>query len=103
MAEKKGNAVPFISPAESVREITGNHNRPLKRENIALIQTPQVFRSEIILDAYGRTYKPAFTDDASVVEAAGNKINLVKGNRENIKITTMEDLVLAEAMLNCEL
>jgi len=101
VAQKKGNAVPFIKPSESVREIIDNTiNRPIRRDRLALIQTPQVFRSDILVDAYARAYKPSFTDDASVVEAAGHRINLVEGNRENIKITTMEDLVLAEAMLN---
>ncbi|MDT8401651.1 MAG: 2-C-methyl-D-erythritol 4-phosphate cytidylyltransferase [Bacteroidales bacterium] len=101
MAEKKGNAVPFIRPTESVREIVDNKtNRSLRRDRLALIQTPQVFRSDILLASYARSYKPSFTDDASVVEAAGHKINLVEGNRENIKITTMDDLVLAEAMIN---
>lgn len=101
LAEKKGNAVPYIRPSESVREIvSAGRNKPLRRENIALIQTPQVFRSDILLAAYGRPYQPEFTDDASVVEAAGNKINLVEGNIENIKITTAEDLLTAEALLN---
>ena len=100
MAAEKGNAVPFIQPRESVREIISDAgNRPLKREKIALIQTPQIFRSDILLAAYARPYEPSFTDDATVVEAAGHKINLVPGNPENIKITTKEDLILAEAML----
>ncbi|MBS0011138.1 MAG: 2-C-methyl-D-erythritol 4-phosphate cytidylyltransferase [Bacteroidales bacterium] len=102
MAAQKGTAIPFIQPSESVRELAGRSSRPIKRDNIALIQTPQVFRSEIILAAYTKAYKPDFTDDASVVEAAGHKINLVKGNRENIKITTKEDLLVAEAMMKDE-
>jgi len=101
MAEKKGNAVPFIRPSESVREIVSDKsNRALRRDNIALIQTPQVFRSETLLSAYGNPYQPDFTDDASVIEAAGHKINLVEGNFENIKITTAEDLITAEALWN---
>jgi len=100
VAAEKGNAVPFVKPPESVREIINdNRNRPLKRERIALIQTPQVFRSDILLAAYARVYNPAFTDDASVVEAAGHKINLVEGNPENIKITTAEDMAIADAIL----
>lgn len=101
VAAKKGNAVPFVRPSESVREIIDDkRNRPLVRERVALIQTPQVFRSDIILTAYARVYKPSFTDDASVVEAAGNKIELVEGNRENIKITTREELDIAEGILS---
>ena len=103
MAEKKGNAVPFIRTAESVRRINdrgGNSYMP--RQSVALIQTPQVFRSDILLAAYARVYDPSFTDDASVVEAAGNKINLVEGNRENIKITTAEDLEITNAILSIQ-
>lgn len=93
VAEKKGNAVPYINPTESVREISGKRSsRIINRDNIALIQTPQVFRSDILLSAYASEYQPSFTDDASVVEAAGHSINLVQGNRENIKITTAGDL-----------
>lgn len=100
IAAEKGNAVPFIKPPESVREIISNkRNRRLQRENIALIQTPQVFRSDILLAAYDRAYDYAYTDDATVVEAAGYKINLVEGNPENIKITTTEDLLVAESMI----
>ncbi|MEA1887040.1 MAG: 2-C-methyl-D-erythritol 4-phosphate cytidylyltransferase [Bacteroidota bacterium] len=100
VAEKKGNAVPFVKPSESVREIFDDkRNRPLVRDRVALIQTPQVFRSDIILTAYARVYKPSFTDDASVVEAAGNKIEMVKGNVENIKITTTVDLDIAETII----
>jgi len=106
MAAQKGNAVPFVIPSESVREITANDsNRPLMRERIALIQTPQVFRSDILLAAYAQAYNPSFTDDASVVEAAGHKINLVEGNPENIKITHAKDLEIANAIrrMNYEL
>ncbi|MBN1387918.1 MAG: 2-C-methyl-D-erythritol 4-phosphate cytidylyltransferase [Bacteroidales bacterium] len=100
VAAEKGNAVPFIKPPGSVREIfRNNRNRPLKREKIALIQTPQVFRSDILLAAYARAYRPDFTDDATVVEAAGHNINLVPGNPENIKITTKLDMILAETIL----
>ena len=59
------------------------------------MQTPQCFSSDLILKAYDQDYKASFTDDASVVEAMGNSIFLCAGNKENIKITTPEDLVLA--------
>jgi len=98
LAGKKGNAVPFVRPSESIREtLSEKVSRPVSRDAIALVQTPQVFRSDILLAAYAQRYSPSFTDDASVVEAAGNSINLVEGNRENIKITTAEDLLVAEA------
>ena len=62
-------------------------------------QTPQVFHSEIIKDAYLQAYDTAFTDDASVVEKYGKSLSYVLGERLNFKITTKEDLVLAEAVL----
>ncbi len=101
VAGLKGNAVPFVRPAESVRDITEPRgSRPVNRDSIALIQTPQVFRSDLLLKAYEKTFDPSFTDDASVVEAAGYRINLVEGNRENIKITTALDMIMAEAMMD---
>ncbi len=63
-------------------------------------QTPQVFHSEIIKDAYSMAYDTAFTDDASVVEKYGKSLSYVTGERLNIKITTAEDLVLADAVLS---
>ncbi len=98
-AEEFGSAVPFIEPAESVRILEGDDSRPCPRNEVRLIQTPQVFRSDIILPAYDRPYNPLFTDDATVAEAAGAQIHLTHGNRENIKITNPEDLALAHALI----
>ena len=97
--EEMGNAVPAIPPVETVREVSGPESYILKRDDIRLIQTPQVFRSEVIKAAYKLPYDPKFTDDASVVEAAGYRINLVDGLRYNIKITTPEDLEIARLRL----
>lgn len=98
-AEEYGNAVPFIEPADSVRLLSGDGSLPRPRSEVRLIQTPQVFRSSLIINAYDRPYDPSFTDDATVAEAAGAIIHLTHGNRENIKITTPEDLVVATATL----
>jgi len=97
-AEKSGNAVPVIDAFESVRQTDDKGNRAIDRTTIKLVQTPQVFRSEQLLKAYQTEFKTSFTDDASVAEAAGYSINLVEGNRENIKITTPFDLKIAEAL-----
>lgn len=89
--------VPAIAPYESVRMDIDNSNSIIDRNTIKLIQTPQCFHSSLIKKAYNTDYKPIFTDDASVVEyVTGNKITLVEGNRENIKITTTFDLMMAE-------
>ena len=97
--EELGNAVPAVAPVETVREVSGLESYVLKRDDIRLVQTPQVFRSEVIKAAYKLPYDPKFTDDASVVEAAGYRINLVDGLRYNIKITTPEDLEIARLRL----
>jgi len=64
-----------------------------------MVQTPQVFKTEIILEGYNQTWLPEFTDDASVVEHSGRTVHLVMGNRENIKITFPEDLLIAKLFL----
>ena len=63
-------------------------------------QTPQIFHSEVIKEAYSLAYDTAFTDDASVVERYGKSPSYVYGERLNIKITTQEDLLLAEAVIS---
>jgi 2-C-methyl-D-erythritol 4-phosphate cytidylyltransferase len=85
--------------ADSVREISGKESRPADREKIRLVQTPQVFDVALIKKAYVQAYRTSFTDDASVVEAFGSKIFLVEGEKKNIKITTAEDLIIANAYL----
>lgn len=62
-------------------------------------QTPQIFHSELLKAAYAQAYDTAFTDDASVVEKYGKSLSYVMGERLNIKITTSEDLILAEAVM----
>jgi len=98
-ALKLGNAIPVISPADSLRMVTGIGSVPVNREHIKQVQTPQVFLSDLIKNAYRQEYSEAFTDDATVLERTGETINLVEGNRENIKITTPEDLLICETLL----
>jgi 2-C-methyl-D-erythritol 4-phosphate cytidylyltransferase len=98
-AEEFGSAVPFIEPADSVRLLAGYDSRPFPRGEVRLIQTPQVFKSQLIKRAYDRVFDHTFTDDATVAEASGITIHLTHGNRENIKITTPEDLLVAHALL----
>lgn len=98
-AEKYGNAIPAIKPLETVRLCKESDTIPVDREKVLLIQTPQVFKSSIIKKCYQTLCQPSFTDDASVVEYSGNQIHIVEGNRENIKITTPQDLLFAEVLL----
>ena len=94
-----GNAVPVIPPSDSLRIVTDKGSKPVNRGLMKLIQTPQVFDAERIQIAYNHKFNPAFTDDATVLEKTGEKIVLVEGSIQNIKITTPLDLVLAEEIL----
>ncbi|HZI68781.1 MAG TPA: 2-C-methyl-D-erythritol 4-phosphate cytidylyltransferase [Hanamia sp.] len=98
-AVKIGIAVPAIDCADSVRLITRSGNKIVDRNKIKLIQTPQTFHSKILLPAFAIDYKDKFTDEASVVEAYGLNINLVEGEKNNIKITTPFDLEIARMLL----
>ena len=99
-AEKFGAAIPILSISESLRKIENENSVAVNREDFKIVQTPQCFKIEILQKAYRQHYSTLFTDDASVVEADGQKIHLVHGNRENIKITTPEDLKLAEFFID---
>ncbi|MBI1266525.1 MAG: 2-C-methyl-D-erythritol 4-phosphate cytidylyltransferase [Cryomorphaceae bacterium] len=98
-AESTGAAIPVIALSESLRRITENGSVALNRSEYRLVQTPQVFRIDILKSAYQQPYNPVFTDDASVVEAQRKEISLVAGNVENIKITTPADLQLFHSLL----
>ena len=67
------------------------------------MQTPQTFDIQLLKAANRQPYNDGFTDDASVVESYGHPVTLVDGNRENIKITTPYDIVVAEALINYQL
>jgi 2-C-methyl-D-erythritol 4-phosphate cytidylyltransferase len=99
-AERYGNGIPVISPADSLRVVKGEKNMPVNRGNYRFIQTPQVFEINLIRKAYQTKYSSEFTDDATVLERSGHEIRLVEGNRENIKITNPEDLAVANSLLD---
>jgi len=101
-ADKHGSAIPVMDLEESIRKVDENGSLSVDRTTYKLVQTPQVFNSEILKKAYEQSFSPLFTDDATIVEALGTKIHLVEGNRENIKITTVFDLNLAETILKSE-
>jgi 2-C-methyl-D-erythritol 4-phosphate cytidylyltransferase len=95
-----GTAVPVIASRDSLRIITKGSNEAIDRDRIKLVQTPQTFKSNILIPAFNVDYHEKFTDEASVVEAAGTKIHLVEGEENNIKITHPSDLDLAEIIMN---
>ncbi|MBQ8190509.1 MAG: 2-C-methyl-D-erythritol 4-phosphate cytidylyltransferase [Bacteroidaceae bacterium] len=91
--------VPVTDVVETVRHLEdGGRSTTVNRDEYKLVQTPQVFSLSLLKQAYAQPYVPAFTDDASVVEALGHEVTLVQGNRENIKITTPFDLVVGRSM-----
>jgi 2-C-methyl-D-erythritol 4-phosphate cytidylyltransferase len=95
-ASRQGSAVPVIPSKDSIRFITPAGNQILNREQVMLVQTPQVFLSSWIMPAFDVEYETSFTDEASVVEKTGKKINLIPGEVSNIKITEPVDLLIAE-------
>lgn len=99
MAKHKGNAVPAIEIKDSIREISGTNNKRIDRRKLRIIQTPQGFKSSLIKEAYNQSYNNTFTDDASVLETAGIKINIVEGNTENIKLSNPIDIIIGENIL----
>lgn len=101
-AEKHHAVIPAVAPADSYRIVEGNNSHIIDRSTLRMIQTPQVFSAELLRNAYKQPFSTTFTDDASVVEAAGEKITLIEGERENIKITTPSDMIIAEAIISSE-
>lgn len=99
-AQESGAAVPVVEVVDSLRKVEDEESKAVSRRDYRIVQTPQVFDISLLKEAYKQPYTVDFTDDASVVEAYGRKISLVEGNRENIKITSPFDLVIAEAFLN---
>ena len=98
-AEKFGAAIPTMDSIESIRFVDANGSKSVDRTAYKMVQTPQVFDAELLKKAYEQEFSVLFTDDASVVEAMGATVHLVDGNRENIKITTEFDLIVAERLL----
>lgn len=90
--------IPAIVSKDSLRVVEGDSSRPIERNLVRLIQTPQVFEYQIIKNAYNTEFQEVFTDDASVVEYGGQKIYIVEGEDNNIKITTPFDLKIGEIL-----
>ncbi|QMU30095.1 2-C-methyl-D-erythritol 4-phosphate cytidylyltransferase [Adhaeribacter radiodurans] len=99
VAAEKGNAVVAVPLKESIRIVSEGSSRALDRNQYRLVQTPQCFQLSLLRQAYQLPEESSFTDDASVVERLGEKIYLVPGAYENVKITTPEDLLWAESFL----
>lgn len=102
-ALEKGSAVPAVISTDSIRIEIGTENKFIDRETVRIIQTPQTFRSEILLPAFEQPYNMVFTDEANVVEHSGKPVFLIEGNYANIKITRPVDIAIAEFYMNAPL
>jgi len=98
-AERNAYSLPLVEPVDSFRIATENGAESIDRSLLRAVQTPQIFLTSVLKKAYGRNYKPAFTDEATVVEASGFELSYCQGEKSNIKITSPEDLLIAEAFL----
>jgi len=98
-AEAIGNVIAAVQSSDSVRMLRNEKSSALRRDEIYLVQTPQTFSLKILKAAYQQDFASHFTDDASVVEALNEEINILEGERNNIKITYPIDLELAELLL----
>lgn len=98
-AERYGSAVAAVPLKDSIREVKGESSEAVARNNYRLIQTPQTFRTEWLREAYAQAAGQEFSDDASLIEHSGRSIHLIEGHYRNLKITTPEDLIVAQALL----
>ena len=99
-ATKKGNGIiPIVAVKDSIRKVEGYKSKAVSRSNLYKVQTPQCFFASTLKDAYKQNFSLFFTDDASVLESNGGKIITILGEEKNLKITTEEDLRIAEALI----
>ncbi len=95
----KGSAVPAVASTDSIRLETAVGNRSIDRNSVKIIQTPQTFKSEILLSAFQQDFNDGFTDEANVVELFGQPVYLIEGEYSNLKITRPIDLIVAEKIM----
>lgn len=99
-AVEKGSAVPAVAATDSIRIVTGIDNSVVaNRNDVRIIQTPQTFRSELLIPAFKQPHQEGFTDEATVVETFGEKVYLIEGEYNNLKITRPIDLLVAEKLM----
>ena len=101
-AAEHGSAIPVVKAVDSYRVVEGEESHIVDRTPLRIVQTPQIFAAPILRAAYDTEFRSEFTDDASVVEYSGEKVALCEGEYTNIKITTPDDMVIAEAIIKTE-
>lgn len=102
VAQQQGSAIPIVAPVDSFRIECNGELNVVDRNKLKAIQTPQIFKFKTISTAYDTTSSERFTDDATVVERLGVQLGYYEGERSNIKITTPEDLAIAEALISLQ-
>lgn len=101
-AEKEHSAVPVIPLRDTVREVVNGSSRIIPRERLRQVQTPQVFQSKLLKQAYSFVDPKGITDDSGIFEQAGFTPFLVEGEEQNFKLTRPEDLTYAEYLFSCK-
>lgn len=100
IARVQGSAVASVALKDAIRELTDSGSSHRDREQYRLLQTPQTFRVELLQEAYRKVPNiETYPDDSSIAEAAGERVTLIDGDYFNIKVTTPEDLKIAEVFL----
>ncbi len=103
VAQDMGSAIPAIKVRDSMRHVAADGSSSIiDRNHLRIVQTPQTFQSGLIKEAFEMDYREEFTDEASILEFMGAKINLIEGEESNLKITFREDLDFATWKLQKE-
>lgn len=98
---KSGAAITAVPVKDTIKEVAGNKVvKTVPRDSLISVQTPQGFKVEILKEAYEKSSNNKATDESMIVEEAGFSVSIIEGSYENIKITTPEDLLFAEEIIN---
>lgn len=98
-AVEYGSAIPAVAVSDSLRMLEGQQSKPIDRNKVRSIQTPQTFKASVLQAAFQQEYRDEFTDEATVLEAHGGTVRLIEGEKTNMKLTTPEDMLMAEMIL----
>ena len=101
-AAENGSAIPVVKAVDSYRVVESEESHIVDRTPLRIVQTPQIFAAPVLRAAYDTEFRSEFTDDASVVEFSGEKVSLCEGEYQNIKITTPNDIILANAIIESQ-
>ncbi len=95
-----GSAIPAVASVDSIRIVANQTHATIDRDRVKIIQTPQTFLSAPLIKAFEQTYHANFTDEATVMEAAGETVHLIEGEYSNLKITRPNDLIIANTIIS---